>query len=257
MRLRTLSSNCALIKPLDQMTSMHFTSRNIGIKTYIINTIQAFFHSGSLFKPLNHTYITLIPKNPFPDDVTHFRHISLCNVVYKFISKLLVNRLKPFMDSIITPYQNAFIQGRNISDNILITHEILDILKKKKGRKNCFGVLKIDMSKVYDKVNWNFLKAVLIAMKFDPKWITWIMECVTSIHYTLLVNGNLKKSFKPSKGLRQQDPLFPYLFLMCANILSISLLQAEMSNLIKGVEVGRNGCAFTHLLFVDDSLLFF
>lgn len=64
------------------------------------------------------------------------------------------------MDSIITPYQNAFIQGRNISDNILIVHEILDILKKNKGRKNCFGVLKIDMSKVYDRVDWNFLKAV-------------------------------------------------------------------------------------------------
>ena len=96
------------------------------VKWDVINTVQAFFHSGSLFKPLNHTFITLIPKIPFPDDVSHFRPISLCNVIYKVIAKILVNRLKPLMDSLITLYQNAFIKGRNITDNILIAHEILD-----------------------------------------------------------------------------------------------------------------------------------
>lgn len=71
------------------------------------------------------------------------------------------------MDCLITPYQNAFIQGKNISDNILIAHEILDILRRKKGSKNSFGVLKIDISKAYDKVDWNFLRAILITMNFD------------------------------------------------------------------------------------------
>lgn len=70
----------------------------------VINTVQAFFHSGPLFKPLNQTFITLIPKVPFPDEVSHFRLISLCNVIYKVISKIMVNRLKPFMDSLVTPY---------------------------------------------------------------------------------------------------------------------------------------------------------
>lgn len=79
------------------------------------------------------------------------------------------------MDSIITPYQNAFIKGRNISDNILIAQEFLDVLRKKKGWKFSFGVLKIDMSKVYNRVDWTFLKAVLIVMKFKAKWIKWIM----------------------------------------------------------------------------------
>ena len=87
----------------------------------------------------------------------------------------MVNRLKPFMDSIISPYQNAFIKGRNISNNILLAYEIMDTLRKKKGRKDSFGALKIDMSKAYDRVNWNFLRAVLTVMKFDTKWVKWIM----------------------------------------------------------------------------------
>lgn len=113
------------------------------------------------------------------------------------------------------------------------------------------------MSKVYDRVSWSFLKAVLTAMNFDIKWINWIMEYVTFVYYTLLVNGNLTNSFKPTQGLRQGDPLSPSMFLMYATILTISLVQAESLNKIKGVKVGRNGLSFTQLLFVDDSLLFF
>ena len=90
----------------------------------------------------------------------------------------------------------------NISNNILLTHEIFDFLGKKKGWKYCFGALKIDMSKAYDRVDWKFLRAVLIAMNFSDNWITWITECVTTIHYTLLISGNITKSFFPSKGLR-------------------------------------------------------
>jgi len=115
------------------------SSKNFGtVKTDVINTIQAFFHSNSLLKSLNQTFITLIPKIPFPEEVNHFRPITLCNVIYKVISKILVKRLQPIMDSIITPYQNAFIKGRNISDNILLAHEIIDVLRKKKGRKFSF-----------------------------------------------------------------------------------------------------------------------
>ena len=88
---------------------------------------------------------------------------------YKIISKILVNRLKPIMDSIITPFQNAFIKGRNITDNILLAHEIIDGVRKKRGKRDSYGVLKIDVSKAYDRVNWNFLKAILTVMRFDPK----------------------------------------------------------------------------------------
>ena len=101
------------------------------VKPDVISTVQVFFHSGSLGRSLNHTLITLIPKISFPQEVSHFKPISLCNVLYKVISKIMVNRLKPFMDSIISPYQNAFIQGRNISDNILLMRLWIHIERKK------------------------------------------------------------------------------------------------------------------------------
>ena len=242
---------------LDGIPICFFQNFWLIVKTNVCNAVQAFFHSGSLLKVLNQTFITLIQKIPNLEEVSHFRPISLCNVFYKIISKVLVNRLKPIMDSIITPYQNAFIKGRNIIDNILLAHEIIDVIRKKRGKKDSFGVLKIDMSKAYDKVNWNFLKAFLTVMNFDPKWIKWIVECVSSVEYTLLINGSVTRSFKPSKGLRQGDTLSPYLFLTCANILSISLTQAEDLKKIRGIKVGRNGLSFSHLLFADDSLLFF
>ena len=105
------------------------------VKQDILNSTQAFFHSGSLLKALNKTFITLIPKVSVPEEVTQFRPINLCNVTYKIITKIMVNRLKPLMNSLISPFQNAFIQDRNISDNILLAHEIMDTIGKKRAGK--------------------------------------------------------------------------------------------------------------------------
>ena len=105
------------------------------VRQDVLNYVHAFFHSGTPLKSLNQTYLTLIPKINSLEEVNHFRPISRRNVSYKIISKIMVSRLKPYMDRLITPFQNAFVQGRNITDNILIAHEIFDILKRKKGRK--------------------------------------------------------------------------------------------------------------------------
>ena len=94
-------------------------------------------------------------------------------------------------------------------------------------------------------------------MNFSPIWVNWIMESVTTVTYTLLINGSPSQSFKPEKGLRQGDPLSPYLFLFCASVLSIELMKAERNKEIEGVKLGRQGQTFMHLLFADDSLLFF
>ena len=109
------------------------------------------------------------------------------------------------------------------------------------------------MCKAYDRVNWNFLKAVLLSMNFSYKWVNWVMQCDTSVQFSFLINGSPSKLFNPSRGLRQGDPISPYLFLFCANILSLALTKEENQ---KRTKVGRNGISFTHLFFVDDSLLF-
>ena len=165
--------------------------------------VKAFFHSGFMLKSLNHTFITLIPKVPNLEKVTQFRPIALCNVTYKIISKILVNRLKPFMDSLITPFQNAFIQGRQITDNIILVKEFFEYLKKKKEGKWGFVALKLDMNKAYDRINWNFLIAVLERMGFSQTWVNWITQCVTTVSYSVLINGSPSDSFIPARGLRQ------------------------------------------------------
>ena len=130
-----------------------------------------------------------------PKEVTQFRPISLCNVTYKIITKIMVNRLKPLMNYLISPFQNVFIQGRNISNNILLAHEIMDIVRKKKFKKKGYGALKVDMCKTCDRVSWNFLRAVLISMNFSSTWINWIMECISLVQYAILPNRSPTKFF--------------------------------------------------------------
>ena len=113
--------------------------------------VSAFFHNGHLLKEINRTFITLIPKLEGLEASHHYRPISLCNVSYKIISKILVNRVKPLLNKIISPLQGAFAPGRLINDNIMLAHEIMHSFKKKKGKTGYMAV-KLDMENVYDKL---------------------------------------------------------------------------------------------------------
>lgn len=144
----------------------------------------------------------------------------------------------------------------NITNNILLAHEIFDSLRKKKGRKKGYGTLKIDMCKAYDRVNWNFLKAVLLSMNFSNTWINWVMECVNTVQFTLHLNGSPTEPFYPSRGFRQGGPIYLCMFLFCANILFIALTQVESQKELRGIKIGRNGVPFIHLFFADDSIFF-
>ena len=117
-------------------------------------------------------------------------------------------------------------------------------------------VLKLDMSKAYDRVEWGFLEKILLKMGFQESWVAMIMECITTVTYSILVNGEPKGLITPTRGLRQSDPLSPYLFLFCAEGLNAILNQASESGDIHGFSICRNGPKLTHLFFADDCLLF-
>jgi hypothetical protein len=204
---------------------------------------------------INHTFICLIPKIPNPTQASDLRPISLCNVILKIVTKTIANRLKTILPDIISPNQSAFLHGRLITDNTLMAHEIFHFFSHSHNKKGFVGI-KTDMAKAYDRVEWEFLQATMTSMGFPSNLITIIMKCVTTVSFSILLNGVPTKSFYPKRGLRQGDPLSPYLFIICADVLSNLLIKAQEENIIKGVKVAHGAPELTHLLFADDSLIF-
>ena len=212
----------------------------------ITQAILSCLNSSSLLKSINHTFITLIPKVKNPERVSKFRPISLCNVIYKIINEVLANRLKPILNDIISESQSAFITDGLITDNVLIAFESLHHMKTNCTGRTGYMALKLDMSKAYDKVEWCFLEIFLLKMGFQESWVAMILECITTVTYSILVNGEPKGLITPTRGLRQGDPLSPYLFLFCAEGLNAILNQASESGDIHGFSA----------ILADDCLLF-
>ncbi|KAH1129370.1 hypothetical protein J1N35_000748 [Gossypium stocksii] len=205
---------------------------------------------------INKTHIVLIPKVDKPRNITQFGPISLCNMIYKIITKVLVERMSAILGECINETQGAFIPGRHISDNVLIAYKVLYSLKiKKRGRKRNFA-LKLDMSKAYDRVEWDFLAGMMSRLGFHTDWIILIMHCVCSVSYTVGLNGERSDWFSPSRGLRQGDPLSPYLFLLCVEGFSTLLHEANQKGLMRGTFIGRERLSINHLFFADDCILF-
>ncbi|GMI99219.1 hypothetical protein HRI_003591200 [Hibiscus trionum] len=202
---------------------------------------------------INHTRIVLIPKVDDPSSMSNFRPISLCNVIYKIISKVLVIRFQDVLPVCIDEAQSAFVPGRLITDNVLAAFEILHSLRNKRQGKKSYFALKLDMSKAYDRVEWDFLDVVMRRMGFSDLWVSRIMKCVSTVTYSVVLNGNVGQSFRPSRGLRQGDPLSPFLFLICSEGLS-SLLRKNEDYV--GVRITRSAPRVSHLFFADDSLIF-
>ncbi|XP_010463143.1 PREDICTED: uncharacterized protein LOC104743796 [Camelina sativa] len=116
--------------------------------------------------------------------------------------------------------------------------------------------LKLDIAKAFDKVEWNYLEAILKKLGFADKWCNWVMKCITTVSYSVLINGSPSKKIIPQRGLRQGDPLSPYLYLLCTEGLSSLISTSVKANHIHGFRASRNGPAISHMLFADDSLLF-
>lgn len=219
------------------------------IKSDLIDTLNHFHQNGKMVRSCNASFIALIPKKKGAVELRDFRSISLIGSVYKIAAKLLAERLKNVIWKLISGQQNAFIKGRQITDAALVANEILDWkLKSEEPGLLC----KLDIEKAFDQLNWNFLFMMLRKMGFGDKWIKWIKFCTTTVKYSVLVNSSPIGFFSPQKGLRQGDPLSPFLFIIAMEGLSNMLNKARNLQWCKGFEVGispRNTVSVSHLLY--------
>lgn len=220
---------------LDGFTTSFFQKNWATLGTEVCNGVLSILNSGIMNDDLNFTYITLIPKIKNPISLNEFRPISLCNVLYKIVSKVLANRLKTILPKIICPTQSAFIPGRLISDNILAAYERLHTMQSHMWGKEGYMAVKLDMSKAYNRVEWGFLESVMKRMGFAGRWINLIMMCVRSANYVILINGSPIGRIYPTRGIRQWDPISLYLFLICAEALSTLLTRADRKGYLRGV----------------------
>ncbi|GAU46944.1 hypothetical protein TSUD_180480 [Trifolium subterraneum] len=219
----------------------------------IMRFVTDFHRNGKLTKGLNSTFIALIPKVDSPQRLNDFRPISIVGSLYKILAKVLANRLRMVIGSVISESQTAFVKDRQILDGILIANEAVDEARRNKKELMLF---KVDFEKAYDSVNWGYLDAVMGRMSFPVLWKKWIKECIRTASTSVLVNGNPTEEFPLERGLRQGDPLSPFLFLIAAeglNVLMQALVEHQFSS---GYSFGvQNQNSVSHLQFADDTLL--
>lgn len=222
------------------------------VKTEVWEVVDDSRQSGSILKALNSTFLALIPKEEEARTPEKFRPIALCNVIYKIISKVIANRLKPILPDIISEEQSGFVEGRQILDNILLAQEMVHTLQ---SRKIPGMMIQLDLSKAFDKVNWNYLEATLSAFGFDIRWTKWILALIKSTSFYILVNGSPSAPFSPSRGIRQGDPLSPFLFVILMEGLSRYIHRAKAEGKINGLCPLPSTPATTHQQFADDTML--
>jgi hypothetical protein len=222
----------------------------------IYEAAKDWLERGYFPSSLNETNICLIPKCDNPASMKDLRPVSHCNVLYKMVSKLLANRLKACLEKCVSEEQSAFVEGTSILDNALIAIEVIHALKRKtKGRKGELA-LKTDISKAYDKVDWGFMRGMLERLGFATKWIHWMMLCISSVNYSVLVNFEKVGPIYPGRGLRQGDPLSPYLFILVTEGLTALIKRSVSRGDLHGVKICRGAPMVFHLLFADDCFLF-
>lgn len=180
--------------------------------------VKQIFSSGKIPEYPNKTLITLIPKCNSPESLSNYRPIGLCNTVYKVITKLLVARIRPILDYLVSSLQITFVPKRKGVDNAIIVQELIHSMSKKKG-KDGFMAIKIDLKKAYDRLEWSFIRDTLALFNFPNHLSSLIMSCVSTSSISVLDNGGALDPFHPSRGIRLGDPLSPYLFILCMEVL--------------------------------------
>lgn len=218
-----------------------------------IVAVQSVFKFGFLPKGVNSTILALIPKKIDSMQMKDYRPIACCNVLYKVVSKLLANRLKLLLPRIVCENQSALIKGRLLMENVLLASEMVKDYHQDSISPRC--LLKIDISKAFDSVQWEFVLKGLEVLGFPATFIHWIHLCITSPSFSAQVNGDLAGYFQSTRGLRQGCSLSPYLFVLCMDILSKKIDKAVAEKKFK-IHPRCQSLSLTHLCFTDDLMVF-
>lgn len=220
----------------------------------VTEAVQEFFTTGKLLSQRNSTSVTLVPKKLNADKLSDFRPISFCNAVYKVISKILARKLEQILPLWISPSQSAFVQGRLLTENVLLATELVQGF----GQQNVSsrGVLKVDLRKAFDSVGWEFILKILEAADIPSRFVNWIKQCITSTSFSINVNGTLCGYFRGSKALRQGDPLSPSLFVIAMEVLA-RLLDKEFADGTIGYHPKASDVKISSLAFADDLMIFY
>ncbi|GJY64799.1 RNA-directed DNA polymerase, eukaryota [Tanacetum coccineum] len=218
--------------------------------TDLYDAVVWFFDKGSFARGCNTSFITLIPKIQDPKFVSDYRPISLIGCLYKVITKILANRISLIIPDLISDVQSAFLPNRQILDGPFIINELLSWCKYKKQQAMVF---KVDFAKAYDSVRWDFLQDILTAFGFGSKWCSWIRGCLQSATASVLLNGSPTSEFHFECGLKQGDPLAPFLFILVMETLHLSFVRATEAGIFTGLKIGTS-FSISHLFYADDAV---
>lgn len=222
------------------------------IRKDFVRMVKNAFRKHKLGDNTKSSHIALIPKEANPKSFDRFRPISLCNVSYKIITKIIANRLKKLLPIIISENQGSFVPKRQIIDNVILIQEAIHS-SLNKGERGM--IIKLDMANAFDRVDHSFLRAALQKFGFSSNIVNIISGCISNPWTAPLINGRPSKFFRSYRGLRQGCPLSPFLYIIMAETLSVHLENLRNKREITGICIERGIKEINHSLFADDTLL--
>eukprot|EP00253_Pinus_taeda_P024741 PITA_24741 len=222
------------------------------IKKDFVRMVKNVFQNHKMGENTKSSHIALIPKEMNPLSFDIFRPISLCNVSYKIVTKILANRLKKLLPHLISENQGGFVPNRQITDNVILIQEAI---RSSYNRGEREMIIKLDMANAFDRVDHSFLTETLKRFGLSKNFISIINGCISNPWTAPLINGRPSNYFKSSRGLRQGCPLSPFLFIIIAETLSIHLENLRRKKEITGIRIERGTKEINHSLFTNDTLL--
>ncbi|KAJ4757665.1 RNA-directed DNA polymerase (reverse transcriptase)-related family protein [Rhynchospora pubera] len=220
----------------------------------LVEQIRRIFHTEDVPSEWLKCNVVLIPKNNEPESPSDYRPLSIGNVLYRLTMKIIAERLRPYMRKIISHEQTAFVKGKCISDNIILVREILHSFRQQNFKQKAF-LLKADITKAFDKLNWQFLQQAMQYLNMPGKITRILKNSYECAKVTIRVNGVGDGFIVPTQGVRQGCPMSPYVFIMAMEILTRVMTKAMAHGQIKGVKVAENGPRISHVIYADDLVL--